>query len=141
MAEGERIKVTLRWLQILDKKEPIFKETGEFVFTTRISTKDMVQEARLPEEGHYNVTDHPRWNTLKHLNKVLFEGEPGETLTVEMFGTELDRFTEDDHLEPYKRVFDGPVEAWLGRHQPRDEGSDDPENLSDWRIAYDIERA
>ena len=33
-ANGERIKVTVRWVQILDNLEPAYKEKGEFVFVT-----------------------------------------------------------------------------------------------------------
>ena len=38
MAEqtGGRIKVVLRWVQILDKLEPAWKDKGEFRFIARI---------------------------------------------------------------------------------------------------------
>ena len=45
----------------------------------------------------------------------------------------------DDHLQEYRREFTGDPGSWVGRHQPIDEGSDDPENLADWRVCYDIE--
>ncbi len=142
---ADKIRVVLRSLTILDKMEPFFKETGEFVFRTRVTTDAgegaVVQESRIPETGFWSISDHPRWNTVKHINKVLFEGEAGKQLTVEMFGEELDQMSANDELDPYRRVFDGPVESWIGRYQPRDEGSTDPEVMTKWRIAYDIERA
>jgi len=53
----------------------------------------------------------------------------------------LDQLTANDHLEDYRREYTGPVSSWVGRHQPTDEGVGDPENMSDWRICYDIEMA
>ena len=49
--------------------------------------------------------------------------------------------TANDQLEHYSKSFSGDSSGWLGRHQPTDEGIDDPENMSDWRICYDIESA
>ena len=51
MAEqtGARIKVTLRWIQILDKMEPAWKEKGEFRFQTRVSAAGQTQEFHFPE--------------------------------------------------------------------------------------------
>ena len=34
-----RIRVTLRWIKILDNLEPFYKETGEFRFRSRISSE------------------------------------------------------------------------------------------------------
>mgnify|MGYP006205707773 CR=1 FL=1 len=79
MAEqtGGRIKVVLRWVQILDKMEPAWKEKGEFRFTARVSTENgggVVKELRFPEQGHYDISDHPAWNKVV-LNRTIFEGE------------------------------------------------------------------
>ena len=63
----------------------------------------------------------------------------GDNLVVELFGEELDDFTANDHLEDYRREFSGDSASWIGRHQPTDEGTGDPENMVDWRICYDIE--
>ncbi|MEC7808378.1 MAG: hypothetical protein VX850_04705, partial [Gemmatimonadota bacterium] len=60
---------------------------------------------------------------------------------VELSGVELDTMTANDHLEDYSKSFTGDHSEWLGRHQPTDEGIGDPENMSDWRICYDIESA
>ncbi len=138
---AQPIKVVLRWIQITDKMEPFFKETGEFVFRSRVTTGDQVVERRFPEEGYYAISDKPGWNRLEKMDRVLFEGVPGETMTVELMGVELDTLSADDHLDHYRREFTGPVESWLGHYEPADEGADDPENLTNWRVCYDILRA
>lgn len=141
-AEGEnRIRVILRWIQIKDKLEPFFKEHGEFFFRTKVSTGSETVEHRLPEKGHWEISDHPRFNKVDKIDKVIFEGEPGESLVVEMFGEEIDQFTANDQLDDYRKEFTGPPESWVGRQAPGDEGAADPENMSNWRICYDIESA
>ncbi len=78
---------------------------------------------------------------MDKIDKVLYEGAAGDSLVVELFGVELDQMSANDHLQDYRREYTGDVSGWLGRHQPTDEGSDDPENMSDWRVCYDIELA
>jgi hypothetical protein len=138
-----RIRVTLRYIEVLDRKD--LDEYGEFVFRfkTSIPEQGVEQSVRLPESGHYSVSDHPSMNKLK-MDRVIFEGEvsDGETLVLEANGEELDLLSPNDHLAPYRREFTGPVSSWIGRHSPWDEGSDearDPEQLEDWRFAYVIE--
>lgn len=146
MAEqkGTRIRVILRWVQILDKLEPAYKEKGEFVFRARVSTKNFggkTQETRMPETGYYSISDHPRFNRLNHMDKILFEGEVSDHLLIEMEGEELDQFSANDMLERYGREYNGPVAGFLGWHQPDAEHPEgDPENLSNWRLGYEIER-
>ncbi len=140
--DGVRVRVTLRWLQILDNLEPFFKSKGEFVFHAKVWTSNhggQVQETRLPAKGHYPISDHPRWNRLKDLDKVLFEGEVTDHLVVELQGEELDQLSKNDQLDSYRREFSGPIAGQVGLIQPGDEGSDDPENMSNWRIGYEIE--
>lgn len=138
---GKKIRVILRWIQVKDKLEPFYKEHGEFFFRTRVTTGDQTVEHRLPEEGHWEISDHPRFNKVDKIDKVMFEGEPGDTMTVELFGEEIDQFSANDQLDSYTMEFSGPAEEWVGRQAPGDEGSDDPENMSNWRICYDIEMA
>ena len=137
-----RIRVTLRWLQILDKLEPFFKDKGEFVFWAKVETENgggVVQETRMPAKGHYPISDHPRWNRLNDLDKVLFEGDVVDHLSIELRGEELDHFSANDELEFYSRTFNGPIGEHVGVIEPGDEGSNDPENMSNWRIGYKIE--
>lgn len=135
---GGRIQVVLRWIQILDKLEPFFKETGEFVFRSKVESGGKTEEYRFPEEGYYSISDKPGWNRLEKLNKVLFDGVPEGSLVVELKGEELDQFSANDELEHYRREFSGDLDEWVGHYEPVDQGSTDPENMSNWRICYDI---
>jgi hypothetical protein len=135
---GERIKVILRKVQINDNLEPFFKDEGEFRFTVRVSGRDgLLRETRIPKEGYFEITDHPSWNQ-RHLNEVVYEGEAGDHLEVEVLGEELDDFSANDHLTPYKRVFTGPPSSWVGLYRPGDEGPDDPEMMRDWWVFLEI---
>lgn len=143
---ADRIRVVLRWIQILDSKEGPFDDKGEFRFGSKVTTENgggQVQETRFPEEGHWSISDHPAWNR-EFVEKVLFDGAVDDHLVVELFGEELDRFSANDQLDRYQREFRGPVSDWLGLYGPGDEEtqvSDDPESMSDWRVCYVIERA
>ncbi|NJD20591.1 MAG: hypothetical protein FIA95_15070 [Gemmatimonadetes bacterium] len=138
---GNRIRVILRWIQIKDNKEAAWDDEGEFRFRSRVTSGGRTTEFRFPEQGFWSISDHPRRNKVDKIDKVLFEGEPGDSLVVELFGEELDQFSASDHLEDYRREFLGEPASWIGRRQPDDEGMGDPENMSDWRICYDIEWA
>ncbi len=135
---GQRIQVVLRWIQILDKLDPFFKETGEFVFSSKVESGGKVEKYRFPEQGYYAISDKPGWNRLEKLNKVLFDGVPEGGLVVELNGEELDQLSANDQLDHYRREFSGNVDDWLGHYEPVDEGTTDPENMSNWRICYDI---
>ena len=138
---GKRIRVTLRWIQIKDNLEPFYKEYGEFFFRTKVTTGEETVEHRLPEKGHWEISDHPRFNKVDKIDKVLFEGEAGDSLVVELLGEEIDVFTPNDHLDSYRREYTGSAEDWVGLIDPTDEGSDDPENMTNWRVGYSIELA
>ena len=138
---GTRIRVILRWIQIKDNKEAMWDDEGEFRFRSKVTTGDVVKEVEFPEQGYWAISDHPRRNKVDKIDKELFAGEVGDTLTVELFGVELDQMSANDELEEYRREYTGDPKSWVGRHQPTDEGSDDPENMTDWRVCYDIELA
>jgi len=138
---GNRIRVILRWIQIKDNLEPAWDDEGEFRFRSKVTTGGTSNELKFPEKGFWAISDHPRRNKVDKIDKVLFEGEAGDSLVVELFGEELDQMTANDHLEDYRREFTGSPSSWVGRHQPTDEGTGDPENLSNWRVCYDIEMA
>ncbi|MDX1647452.1 MAG: hypothetical protein R3304_09935 [Longimicrobiales bacterium] len=137
---GGEIRVILRWIQIKDNHEAPWDDEGEFRFRAKVTSTGRIEEMEFPEQGYWKISDHPRRNKVDKIDKILYEGPAGDKLVVELFGTELDDMTPDDHLADYRREFTGDPESWIGRHQPTDEGSDDPENLRDWRICYDIER-
>jgi hypothetical protein len=143
-----RVRVILRWIQILDTMEPAWKEKGEFRFTARVSTENgggVVRESRFPEQGHYDISDHPAWNKVV-MNRVLFEDAVQDHLLVELNGEELDTFSKNDQLDTYRREFRGDPSTWFGWYGPGDDTSAeinpaDPENMSNWRVAYVIEPA
>ena len=144
---AERIRVVLRWVQILDNLEPFYKDRGEFRFSSRVASDvGATQETRFPSEGHYEISDHPAWNKL-NLDRVIFEGEADQKLTVEIMGEEIDVLSPNDELDHYRREFAGPPSTWLGRYGPGDDIAEvtppggDPENMSNWRVSYAIERA
>jgi hypothetical protein len=137
------IRLLLRYVEILDSKD--LDGTGEFVFEFKATLPERGTErvTRIPESGHLAISDHPSMNKLT-FDQVLFEGEvrDDETLILEASGTELDRMSADDKLNPYRREFAGPVAGWIGDYTPWDEGTDetpDPEQLGDWRFAFRIE--
>lgn len=139
----ERIRITLRWIKILDSLEPFFDEEGEFRFRAKITSEGdegFSAETRFPEEGYYKISDRPGWNFVE-LNKVIFEGEVGDNLTVEISGEEMDEMSANDQLDAYRREFHGDVADWFGVYKPHDERTDDPEQMSNWHICYVIERA
>ncbi len=138
---GKRIRVVLRWIQIKDNLEPFYKQYGEFFFTTRVSSGEDSQEHRLPDSGHWEISDHPRFNKVDKIDKVMFEGDVGDSLLIELFGEEIDIFSANDHLDKYRREFTGDSDGWIGLQAPGDEGSEDPENMTNWRIGYEIEYA
>jgi hypothetical protein len=139
MADARKVRVILRWVQIKDNLEPFFKEHGEFFFTTKVTSGSQVRETRLPEKGHWEISDHPRFSKVDKIDTVLFEGAAGDRLVVELFGQEIDQLSANDHLDPYRKEFIGSPESWVGRYAPGDEGSTDPENMRNWRICYDVE--
>ena len=145
MERSGRVKITLKWIQILDKLEPFYKERGEFRFKARVSTPDgrVLSETTLPKEGHLEISDRPGWNRVT-LDEVVFEGQPGaEGLVVEFTGEELDTLSANDRLDHYRREFTGPASSWVGWYGPGDETQvrpEDPENMSKWRVCYTIEQ-
>lgn len=140
---GKTVRVILRWIQVLDKLE-FLKDYGQFFFMTRVTSGNQTEEYRLPEdpEGkgtYWEVSDHPRFNKIDKIDLIIFEGRAGDSLTVNLKGEEIDQITANDKLEEYSRTFSGDASTWAGRHRPGDEGVDDPENLPNWRVCYDIE--
>lgn len=136
------VRVTLRYIQILDRKD--LDDYGEFVFQFRVSAAGRTQETRIPDSGHLSLSDHAAMNKIT-MDRVLFEGEvaDGGSLVIEASGEELDQLSSNDQVTEYRREFTGPVSGWVGDYTPWDEGSDeqaDAEQLGDWRLSYSIER-
>jgi hypothetical protein len=140
--QGQRVRVVLERIQILDDLDPFIKGQGEFRFRGRAHSRNnggLSTELRFPQRGHYSISDVPGHNTVQ-FDLVLFEGFVEDHLAVELTGIEMDTFDRDDKLCSYRRVFDGPPDRWLGAYGPRDEKID-LEDLDAWRVWYRIERA
>jgi hypothetical protein len=100
-------------------------------------------ESRFPKEGHISISDQPGMN-LERIDWTIFEGTVRDHLVVELYGEELDTLSANDHLDSYRREFRGPVSTWLGTYGPGDDFSgdvspDDPEMMSNWRLAIYID--
>ena len=107
---GQRIKVTVQWVQILDNLEPAFKEKGEFVFRSVVTSNDLPgekHESRYPASGHISISDQPVVNR-EIIKWQIFEGEVSDHLVIELYGEELDTLSANDHLDDYRREFSGP---------------------------------
>lgn len=140
--KGERIRVIFRSLQIHDAKD--VDGEGEFRFaakvTVRNGTGETVEKTQLPrKKKFYRIMDNPAWNRLT-LDETLYEGEAGDEMEVEILGEEMDFLKSNDQLQPYRRVFTGPVSGWIGMYRPGDEGSDDPERMPDWWVFLEVEK-
>ncbi len=97
---GNRIRVILRWIQIKDNKEAAWDDEGEFRFRSKITTGGEEQELEFPEPpAFWSISDHPRRSKVDKIDKVLYEGEAGDSLVVELFGVELDNLSPNDHLD------------------------------------------
>ena len=109
MAKGgaHRIRVTLRWIQIKDNKEAVWDDEGEFRFRSRVTTAGRTQETEFPEQGYWSISDHPRRNKVDKIDKVLYEGEVGDSLVVELTGYEMDQMSARDALAAYRRQSTG----------------------------------
>jgi hypothetical protein len=136
---GNRVRITLNWIKLLDSLD--MGDEGQFRFTAKVSSNNrggFSEEIRFPEEGYYPLSSKPGYNFIK-LDRVLWEGDVDDHLTFELLGEEIDRWSANDFLDHYSREFLGPPSEWAQKYHPMDEGADDPENMSNWRIAYTIE--
>lgn len=140
---ARHIRVTVSYVEILDRKD--LDEYGEFVFEFKgsIPGRGLEQITRIPKSGHLAISDHPSMNKVS-LNTEIFDGmvEEGDTLVLEATGTELDKLSADDELNAYRRELTGAIDDWAGSYSPWDEGtghSSDPEQLGDWRLSLEVE--
>jgi hypothetical protein len=142
--KGKRIKVILRMVQIHDNLEPAWDDEGEFRFQCTVTSRNrggIEEKTTLPRhKKFYRISDNPAWNRLK-LDETLFEGEVDDHLAVEILGEELDHLTPNDMLDRYFREWEGDPSDWIGIYHPGDEGSSDPERMSNWWVYLEIEPA
>jgi hypothetical protein len=141
---GGRIRVILRWIQILEGPSPELNDRGRFSFATRVlSPAGLLKGMQFPEEGEYDIADHPAWNKVV-LNRTIYDGHVGEELAIEIEGSAIDSPELSKQLDRYRREFKGDPKTWVGWYGPGDDTSawiipDDPESMSTWRVCYVIE--
>jgi len=137
---GQKIKVIVDKIRILNDMDPCIKGDGELVFTSEvIPDKDSSRKKvlRLPDKGVYKVSDKPGKNDIK-LEKTIFEGEvKNNSLSITIMGKEIDCCDPDDDLTRYHRVFTGDPAKWIGEYSPDDEYLD-KEDVGEWAIWYRI---
>lgn len=139
---GQKVRVVLERIQILDDQDPWLKGQGEFRFTSRAHSRNnggSIQEHRLPGSGQLAISDKPGRNIVR-IDVPIFEGFVEDHLAIEVTGVEVDTFDPDDDLCRYRRVFRGAPETFVGSYGPGDEAVES-EDLGDWRLWYRIEGA
>lgn len=139
----ERVRVVLRWIQVLETHEPFYKKSGEFRFVATVSAgaDGAVVKSLLPEKGHLSISSSFAQNKVT-FDKILFEDTVADTLTVEITGEEVDLLSKNDQLPAYSRTFTGGPQSFIGWYGPGDDTpGEDPENMKSWRVCYVIEAA
>jgi hypothetical protein len=134
--KGERIRVILERVNILDAFGPLVHGSGQLQLTARVTSSTgggIGETTQLPSTGSYSVADVPTGYFIS-IEKEIFRGSPDDDLTVEIYGT-----GEKKHECYYRRSFKGNPDDWLGGYKPRDE-SPDPEDVGDWQVWYRIEK-
>lgn len=137
---GQKVRVVLHAIQILDSKE-FGKKRGQFRFKARVTSSDGGQETitEFPKEGVYHLSAEPGHNRAR-VDLPIFEGVVEDDLVVELAGEEQDTVTSHDSLTRYRRTFSGPPSEWADFYGPGEDHPDtDPENMPDWRVWYKIE--
>ena len=138
---SQRVRIVLDRIQILDAQES-WVDPGEFRFDSVVAVdRDLARAVRrtVPEQGEYKLND----DDSVDVGVVLFDGslDAASELSISIGGTEFD-WTQwgdsVDQLTTYRRVFRGDPRSWAGKYGP-DQESDDPENVSQWRLWYHID--
>jgi len=139
--KGQKLKVTLGKIQVLDDLDTFIKGKGEFVFQTKVYSSNnggQKQKHRFPEKGIMKISDKPSKNIVE-FNQVIFEGYISDDLRIEIIGTEKDLLDPNDTLGKYSRILCGKVTEMYGEYKP-DKEVVDPENLLSWKVWYKVER-
>jgi hypothetical protein len=135
---GMKIRVVIEKIQIVDDQDPWWKGAGEIDFSVRVRTENnggVERTTRLPENGHYRL----RSGESITLNRLVFEGFAVDHLAIRIDAMERDKFSPDDSLGAYTRVFGCAADAWFDTYGPFDEALD-PERVGPWQLWYRIER-
>jgi hypothetical protein len=136
---GRKLRVTLDRVQILDTKEPFFKPFGEIRLRARVSTRNnggLVRETSAPAKGTFSIRGEGE-KSMVELGLPIFEGYVEDHLEVELEAIEVDRLSQDEAYQTYRRIHRG-AERLAGLFGPDDEILD-AEEMTDWRVWYRIE--
>lgn len=139
---GQRVKVIVEKIRIMNDKDPCIKGKGELTFTSVVEPDNdhsRKQVTRLPASGVYHVSDKPGKNEITP-GVTIFKGVvKNRSLSITISGKEIDFFDPDDKLKRYHRVFSGDPATWYGEYFPTDEYLD-REDVGDWAIWYRVTR-
>ncbi len=140
--EGQKLRVVLEKIQVLDDLDTFIKGRGEFFFQTFVhSSNNGGQEAkhRFPKKGVMKISDKPNKNIVD-FDEVIFEGYISDDLKIEIQGIEKDLFDPNDILGKYSRILCKTVNRMYGEYHPNSNEVIDPENMISWKVWYRVER-
>jgi len=138
--KGQRLRVTLDKIQILDDREPFFKGKGEFRFYSRVFTPDnggIITKHTFPRSGYFSRGEAAGENEIQ-LEQVIFDDFVEKALYIQIGGLELDTIDPDDQLCTYKRLFNGKPLEWIGEYAAHS-GEMNVEDVGGWRLWYRVE--
>ncbi len=138
--KGQRLRVILEKIQILDDREPFFKGKGEFRFYSKIFTPDndgIISKHTFPSSGYFSRGAAAGDNEIQ-LEQEIFEDFVEKALYIQIGGVELDTIDHDDQLCAYKRLFKGKPLEWIGEYAAHS-GEMNIEDVGGWRLWYRIE--
>lgn len=136
---GERVRVVLESITVLDDRDPWPKGAGEFDLAISVASNNnggQLQEVRFPDAGRLSL----RSGETAALEQEVFVGIVHDHLGLQVTLMERDTFDPDDLLGVYTRVFQCDPQGWLGHYAPG-EMPLDPQSLGYWQLRYRIERA
>ncbi|HEX6077752.1 MAG TPA: hypothetical protein VFZ32_21145 [Micromonosporaceae bacterium] len=136
---GERVRIVLEEITILDDRDPWLKGAGEIDLDVLVYSADnggQQRHLRLPEHGHLPASSG---GTLP-LEIEIFDGIVHDHLALRIGVMERDTLDPDDNLGVYTRIFRCGPAGWLGAYRPGQELPIDPQTLGYWQLAYRIER-
>ncbi|MCX2681885.1 hypothetical protein OOZ15_18175 [Galbibacter sp. EGI 63066] len=140
--QGQKLRVVLEKIQILDDLDTFIKGRGELVFQSHVHSSNnggQEEKHRFPEKGVIKISDKQNKNMV-HLNQIIFQGYVTDDLKVEIIGSEKDLFDPNDTLGKYSRIFCKKVTDIYGEYGPKSNEVINPEDMVSWKLWYRIER-
>lgn len=138
--KGQRLRVILDKIQILDDREPFFKGKGEFRFYSKVFSPDnggILTKHTFPSSGYFSRGEAAGENEIQ-LEQVIFDDFVEKALFIQIGGLELDTIDPDDQLCTYKRLFTGKPLDWIGGYAAHS-GEMNIEDVGGWKVWYRVE--